>query len=87
MTNYVNHTTTEDIMLSELDLATRWKLSVKALQKQRLAGQGCDYIRLGKTTIRYKMSDILAFERYGKNDGYSRLSPFEVEATKKASIS
>lgn len=47
--------------INEYQLSKRWQVSVKKLQKDRLTGEGIPFLRIGRS-IRYRMSDVLAFE-------------------------
>lgn len=49
------------IFLTQKDLANRWICSERKLQRWRSTGGGPTYIRLGGS-IRYRLSDIIAFE-------------------------
>lgn len=52
----------DDILLTEDELADRWKLaSAKKLQADRVKGVGCPFVRIGRC-IRYRMSDVAAHE-------------------------
>jgi hypothetical protein len=51
----------KDILLSERELGQRWGLQPRSLSSQRLRGEGCPYVRIGRN-IRYRMSDVLAYE-------------------------
>lgn len=48
-------------LLSERDLATRWKKSVRTLQRWRAEGYGPRYLRIGASFL-YRLDDVLAFE-------------------------
>ena len=48
-------------MLSERDLAARWGLSSRTLQRWRSEGFGPPFINIGGS-IRYQMGDIIDFE-------------------------
>jgi hypothetical protein len=43
------------------DLARRWQVSVKKLENDRWRGGGVPFVRIG-AAVRYRLSDILAFE-------------------------
>lgn len=47
---------------TEKDLAERWNVSVKAIQKWRQDGEGPEYIKLNKA-VRYPFQGILKYER------------------------
>ena len=53
-------------LITPAQLALRWGLSINTLNQWRAAGTGPKFIRLGdgeRPRIRYRMSDILAYER------------------------
>lgn len=47
--------------LLEHELAWRWRLSVRTLQRWRRAGSGPAYLRLGRR-VAYRVSDVEGFE-------------------------
>lgn len=51
-----------DELICEKKLASRWNCSVKMLQKARLAGTHLPFRKIGKSMVRYAMSDILEYE-------------------------
>ena len=51
-----------DALLTERALASRWKMSVRSLQRWRSSGTGPVWMRIGGC-IRYRFEDILAFEQ------------------------
>ena len=56
-------------LITPAQLAIRWGLSLHTLSQWRAAGTGPAYLRLGdgeRPRIRYRMSDILAYERRSK---------------------
>lgn len=57
-------TTTTDEFLTTADLAQRWKVEPETLRQQRFRGEGPPYFKpLGKNgMVRYKLSDIIAYE-------------------------
>ena len=58
---------TEEAFLTAKELAARWSCSVKSLSNDRSLRKGADlpFIRLGRL-IRYRLSDVLAFEAKGR---------------------
>lgn len=48
-------------MVSERDLATRWDISRRTLQRWRAQRRGPPWVLLGGT-VRYRVSDILKYE-------------------------
>lgn len=53
----------EDRLLVEKQVASRWGVSVKKLQADRLKGTGCPFVRLSPGAVRYRLSDVLAYEQ------------------------
>jgi hypothetical protein len=56
-------------LITPAQLATRWGLSLHTLSQWRVNNGGPAYLRLGdgeRPRIRYRMSDILAYERRAK---------------------
>lgn len=49
-------------LLSEPDLAARWQVSRRTIQRWRCEGRVPAYLRLGRR-INYRLTDILAFEK------------------------
>jgi len=54
-------TPTEDVRLSQSELARLWNVSPRCLEKWRQLGVGPDYLKIGGR-VRYRLSDIRAFE-------------------------
>jgi len=48
-------------LIGQGDLARRWKISVRTLQRWRADGNGPPFLAIG-AAIRYRINDILAFE-------------------------
>ena len=48
-------------MMSEIELAERWGMSAKTLQRWRTDKRGPPYIKLGKN-VRYRQEDVHAYE-------------------------
>lgn len=58
-------------LLLEAELATRWRLSERTLQRWRGSGRGPAFLRIGKRIV-YKVDDVEAFEagaRQGEGAG------------------
>ncbi len=54
--------------LHQIDLARRWRLSPRTLERWRSHGQGPRYLKIGGRVL-YRLEDIEAFEAQGmKND-------------------
>ena len=51
-----------DRYLSELELATRWSVSVKTLQKWRYSGEGPPYQKF-VSAVRYSLARLVAYEQ------------------------
>lgn len=49
--------------LTERELAKRWNISVRTLQKKRYAGGGCPFHKFDDGSVRYRLRDIRAYER------------------------
>jgi len=58
----MNSETSNERMLCEKMLAERWSCSVKMLQKARLEGTLVPYVKLSRGLIRYRLSDVIAYE-------------------------
>ena len=54
--------------LTQNDLVIRWGCSMRTLQRWRTNGSGPTFVRLGGS-IRYLMSDIIAFEDQSRRSG------------------
>lgn len=65
--------------LSEVQLAERWDVSVKLLQKWRWKGGGPAFTTLG-TSVRYGMLDILAYEQDRRHASTSSRAMAEVSS-------
>ena len=48
-------------LLSEADLALRWGMSPKTLQRWRMQGRGPHYLKLSKR-VNYPLNAVIAFE-------------------------
>jgi hypothetical protein len=58
-------------VLSEADLASRWGMSPKTLQRWRIEGRGPRYFKLGKR-VSYPLEMVLAFEQRSIYESTSR---------------
>jgi hypothetical protein len=47
--------------LNQIDLARRWSISPRTLERWRWLGQGCRYIKIGGRVV-YRVEDVEAFE-------------------------
>lgn len=51
-----------EVCLNQIELAARWKISHRTLERWRWAQEGPRYLKLGGRVI-YRLSDVEAFER------------------------
>lgn len=59
----------DDYTITDKELAERWNLHLKTIQKWRRRGKGPKFIKLG-IAVRYRISDIVKYEEEklnGKN--------------------
>lgn len=70
-----NHSTSEAGSIAsatqhyrQRDLATRWGLSIRSLERWRSLGQGPSFLKLGGRVC-YTIEDILAFEKAQRRVG------------------
>jgi hypothetical protein len=68
-----NSTDSEELFYTERELADRWKISVKALQKWRLTGDGPTFHKIGRS-VRYALQEIEVFEQAQRCDSTSNLA-------------
>jgi hypothetical protein len=54
--------THESFNLKETDLAWRWDMNPKTLQRWRMEGRGPSYLKLGKRVL-YPLNAVIAFEK------------------------
>lgn len=57
-----NPHTSAGSLLTEKEVAQRWRVSPGRLRNERVAGKGLAYIKLGRS-VRYRLSDIETYER------------------------
>ena len=50
-----------DTRLSQTDLANRWRMSPRTLERWRFTGEGPRFIKLGGRVL-YRLEDVVAFE-------------------------
>jgi hypothetical protein len=48
-------------LLHQIELARRWRISPRTLERWRWLGQGPAYLKLGGS-VAYRMEDVLAYE-------------------------
>lgn len=63
LTSSANGTPPKQLYFDEQWVAVRWGLSVKTIQKMRYSGTGPKWQRPFGRPIRYRLRDIIAFER------------------------
>ena len=51
-----------EICLNQIDLARRWKISPRTLERWRWLGEGPRYLKLGGRVL-YRVADIEAYEQ------------------------
>ena len=74
--SYLDPTTlrpSERRVLNELELAQRWGVSIKTLQRWRSEGRGPRYLKLSKR-VSYPLEMVLEFERSSLHDSTSERS-------------
>jgi hypothetical protein len=54
-------------VLSQYELAQRWRLSPRTLERWRWLGQGPAFVKLGRR-VAYRVADIEAFEAAQRHD-------------------
>jgi len=59
------------ILIRERELAGRWKISRRTLQRWRAERSGPTYILIGGT-VRYRLADVIAYEQSMRRDGGAR---------------
>ncbi len=64
----------ETLFLNEAQLASRWGMSTKTLQRWRMYGQGPRYLKLSKRIV-YPIEDIMDFE---DRSAYLKQQPHQV---------
>jgi len=50
---------TDPVLLSEMDLAARLKLSPRTLQSWRLTGNGPKFVKISSKAVRYRAEDVM----------------------------
>jgi hypothetical protein len=69
-----------EILLTSHDLAKRWSMTVPAVQAMRRRGNGPPFVKLGAKRVRYRLSDIVAFEQTFLTLSEARADDPEAEA-------
>ena len=64
----------KQLVLSEADLASRWAMSPKTLQRWRTTGEGPAYLKLGKR-VSYPLNAVIAFENCVQHVSTSKRIP------------
>jgi predicted site-specific integrase-resolvase len=62
------------VVLTEADLASRWGMSPKTLQRWRTEGRGPHYLKLGKR-VSYPLKAVIAFENFVRHVSTSQKAP------------
>jgi hypothetical protein len=52
--------------LNQFELAKRWRMSQRTLEKWRWEGIGPTYVKIGGMRVVYRLADIEAFEKRGE---------------------
>ena len=60
--------------LTQLDLARRWRISPRTLERWRWLGQGPAYLKLG-AVIAYRLEDVEAFEAKRRHEAVASRQP------------
>ena len=63
--------TSDPAFLFESEVARRWRISARTLQRWRRTGEGPQFLRLGRR-VAYRLSDIESFEAAHTCDGGQR---------------
>jgi hypothetical protein len=53
-----------NFLLTEAQVSERWRISVKTLRNKRVSGGGPAFVKLGRS-VRYRLEDVVDFERAG----------------------
>ena len=61
---------TEQLMTQE-ELASRWKISEATLERERSFKRGCRYMKIGGL-IRYRLQDVIDYENECMNEPLSK---------------
>ncbi|PWR02380.1 hypothetical protein DKT77_12650 [Meridianimarinicoccus roseus] len=56
-----------DCVLTQRELAARWRVSPRTLERWRAEGYGPAWLTIGGS-IRYRLADVLTFERAQRRD-------------------
>ena len=60
--------------LTQLDLARRWRISPRTLERWRWLGQGPAYLKLG-AVVAYRLEDVEAFEAERRHEAVASRQP------------
>jgi hypothetical protein len=52
---------TEQILMTQFELSSRWKLSQRTLERWRILGSGPVYVKLGGS-VRYMLEEVIGYE-------------------------
>lgn len=56
-----------EMCLSQIELAARWRISPRTLERWRWIGDGPRFMKLGGRVI-YRLEDVLAYEHQERRD-------------------
>ena len=59
-----------DILVPSYQLAKRWSMMPRTLERWRWMGKGPTFVKVGNRIL-YRMSDIIAYENRGQHDRYT----------------
>jgi predicted site-specific integrase-resolvase len=59
------------VYMREDELAARWRISVRTLQRWRREGRGPPFVRFGKR-VAYGHLEVLSYEQRARQDGGAR---------------
>ena len=65
--------------LTQLDLARRWRISPRTLERWRWLGQGPCFLKIGGR-VAYRLEDVLAYEAAQRHDAGTRQCHSELGA-------
>ena len=54
-----------EVFMTQGELAKRWGISHRTLERWRWAGEGLPYVKLGHV-VRYRIKDVVAYEQARK---------------------
>ncbi len=69
--------------LNQTDLAARWKMSPRTLERWRYDGDGPAYLKLGSRVV-YRLVDIEAHEERRRQEALAQKAKIETQTTASA---